>query len=241
MNRPRVFISTVTRELRGARQRVANILTRKGYEPVCQDIFGTEPGDLRDMLRGKVESCHGLIQIVGDGYGAEPAAPDPGFGRCSYTQYEFLLARQLGKKTWILIAGPDCARDTPPAQLDLPEDPAHPDPAGWQHERQQLQRDYRQRPEVRQHLRHTAESDLALDLAIERLDDELAALRQEFRHWQRTVLRLAAAILLLTGAALGVQMWMKKGHDKGIAGVQQGGERDRPRRGCGHRGADAAD
>jgi hypothetical protein len=45
MNRPRVFISTVTPELRGARRRVADMLTRKGYEPVSQDIWGTEPGD----------------------------------------------------------------------------------------------------------------------------------------------------------------------------------------------------
>ena len=47
MEKPRLFISAVTRELGSARQRIANILTRKGYEPVWQDIFGTEPGDLR--------------------------------------------------------------------------------------------------------------------------------------------------------------------------------------------------
>ena len=57
MNKPRVFISTVTRELRGARLRGAGILQRKGYEPEWQDIFGTEPGDLRDMLRRKIDEC----------------------------------------------------------------------------------------------------------------------------------------------------------------------------------------
>ena len=45
--RPLIFISAVSRELRGARQFVANTLTFLGYEPVWQDIFGTESGDLR--------------------------------------------------------------------------------------------------------------------------------------------------------------------------------------------------
>ena len=214
MSKPRIFISTVTRELKSTRQRIAAILTRKGYEPEWQDIFGTEPGDLRDMLRRKIESCHGLIQIIGDAYGAEPTEPDAQFGRCSYTQFEFLHARALDKKTWLLIADGDCARD-----------PYTPEPADLR----QLQRDYRQSPQVQQHLRHTAESDLALDLAIERMDDVLAELRREARAWQRTVLRLAAVIVLLVGVVLGVQVWMKKAGDKGIAAVLAGQKFDAPR------------
>src|SRR5262249_13154856 len=150
---------------------------RKGYEPVTQDIWGTEPGDLRPMLRRQLESCEGLIQIVGDAYGAEPPVPDAQFGRCSYTQYEFLLARQLGIKQCLLVAGANCTRDTRVAGLDLPTNPGHSDPAGYQQEQRELQRLYRQRPEFENHLRHDAESDLALDLAIERLGDELAGLR----------------------------------------------------------------
>jgi hypothetical protein len=95
--KPRVFISTVTSELRTARQLTANILHRLGYEPVWQDIFGTEPGDLRQVLRDKIDGCEGLIQIVGRGYGAEPPETDPDFGRVSYTQFELLYAR-LRKK-----------------------------------------------------------------------------------------------------------------------------------------------
>ena len=49
--RPTIFISAVSKELRSARQLVANTLTFLGYEPVWQDIFGTETGDLRQMLR----------------------------------------------------------------------------------------------------------------------------------------------------------------------------------------------
>jgi hypothetical protein len=82
--KPRIFISAVSAELRQTRQLVANVLSRLGYEPVWQDIFGTEPGDLRDVLRGSLDGCDGLIQLVGHGYGAEPPIVDPAIGRCSY-------------------------------------------------------------------------------------------------------------------------------------------------------------
>ena len=32
----------------------------------------------------------GLIQIIGQGYGAEPPEADADYGRVSYTQFEFL-------------------------------------------------------------------------------------------------------------------------------------------------------
>ncbi len=72
MNERSVFISCVSPEFRRIRSRVAAILTRLGYTPVFQEIFGTEPGDLRQVLRDKIDACEGLIQIVGYGYGAEP-------------------------------------------------------------------------------------------------------------------------------------------------------------------------
>ncbi len=59
--KPRVFISTVSSELRSIRQLTSNLLQRLGYEPVWQDIFGTEPGDLTQMLRDKIDDCEGLI------------------------------------------------------------------------------------------------------------------------------------------------------------------------------------
>ena len=47
-----------------------------GYTFVIQEIFGTEPGDLRKVLRDKIDACEGLIQMVGQGYGAEPPTVD---------------------------------------------------------------------------------------------------------------------------------------------------------------------
>lgn len=57
MNQPSVFISCVSPEFRQTRSCVAAILTRLGYTPVIQEIFGTEPGDLRQVLRDKIDAC----------------------------------------------------------------------------------------------------------------------------------------------------------------------------------------
>jgi hypothetical protein len=67
---------------------------------------------------------------------------DADYGRVSYTQFEFLYARAQKKKTWLLFAGGVCTRDTPLECLDLPNDPAHPNPIGYQAERRDLQLAY---------------------------------------------------------------------------------------------------
>ena len=105
---------------------------RLGYEPVWQEIFGTEPGDLRQMLRSKIDDCVGLVQIVGRGFGAEPPQADAEFGRVSYTQYELLYARKRGNKTWVVFAKYGGVHDRPLELLDLPSEPDHSDPAGYQ-------------------------------------------------------------------------------------------------------------
>ena len=42
-----------------------------------QEIFGTEGGDLRQMLRNEIDTCVALVQLAGDCYGAEPPTVDP--------------------------------------------------------------------------------------------------------------------------------------------------------------------
>ena len=71
--KPQIFISSVSRELRTARQLVANTLHALGYEPVWQDIFETSPDDLREMLRKKIDTCSAVLQIVGHA-GSYPSA-----------------------------------------------------------------------------------------------------------------------------------------------------------------------
>src|SRR5438067_1513318 len=135
--RPTIFISAVSKELRSARQLVANTLTFLGYEPIWQDIFGTESGDLRELLRKRIDHCKGVVQLVGKCYGAEPPVSDETFGRVSYTQYEALYARSRGKKVWYLFIGEN-----------FPADPCEAETA----ELQKLQTDYRNRLQSDSHV-----------------------------------------------------------------------------------------
>ena len=117
--RPAIVVSAASQELRSSRQLVANTLHFLGYEPVWQDTFGTEQGDLREMLRRKVDESDGVVQLIGHRYGADcrPPTADPEFGRVSYTQFEALYARSKGTKVWYLLLTDD-----------FPVDAAAPEP-----------------------------------------------------------------------------------------------------------------
>ena len=208
--KPRIFISAVTSGLRTTRQLVANALLRLGYAPVIQEIIGTESGDLRQVLRDKIDDCDELIQLVGRGYGAEPSTVDPEMRRVSYTQFEFLHAEQKKKKTWVIFAEEGCTRDMTVEQLDLPRDTNHPDPAAYRSERRALQVSWRQRLHDEGHLRHEAHTDTELELKIERLKDELAQLHRGFRRWQKLVLGACVAIAVLVGGVLFRQGFLKQ-------------------------------
>src|SRR3954451_15082566 len=156
--RPTIFISAVSKELRSARQLVANTLTFLGYQPIWQDIFGTESGDLRDMLRKQIDQCKGVVQVIGKCYGAEPVTPDEQFGRVSYTQYEALYARDREKKVWYLFID-----ETFPIDLHEPE------PA----EENELQSAYRKRIRADAHLFHALASHDALEAGVLKLRDDL--------------------------------------------------------------------
>src|SRR5271166_1583369 len=188
MNQPCVFISCVSPEFRQTRSRVAAILTRLGYTPVIQEIFGTEPGDLRQVLRDKIDACEGLIQIVGQGYGAEPPTVDAAYGRVSYTQFEFLYAREKKKKTWLIFPGDACTRDTPLERLDLPNDPSHRDPTDYQTERRSLQLAYCDKRRNDGHIYYDVTSDADIELKVERLRDELVELRRAEEAFRRELL-----------------------------------------------------
>jgi len=89
MGRPRLFVSAVSSELAGARRRVAAVLNRLGYDTVSEEDFPTGYGELRRWLAEQIDACEGVIQLVGDAYGAEPPVsadpkhpwPDPELGR----------------------------------------------------------------------------------------------------------------------------------------------------------------
>jgi hypothetical protein len=181
-----IFISAVSKELKAARQLVANTLQFLGYEPVWQDIFGTEQGDLRAMLRRKIDDCHGVVQLVGQRYGAEPPAPDERFGRVSYTQYEALYARSRGKKVWYLLLDESFPLEAQP-----------PEPS----EARELQAAYRRRLQEDSHLFHPLKNLDSLEADVLKLRNDLARLRRGARRWAAGV-----AVLLLVVA--GLSAWM---------------------------------
>ncbi len=176
MDRPRLFLSTVSEELKTARQAVARTIRTLGFDPVSQDDFPTGYGELRQWLREQLDSCESLIQLVGDGYGVEPPDIDPEYGRVSYTQLEFLYAHKQKKKTWIIVIGKDFPRDKPPDQLDLPRDPGHLDLIGYQAERRALQQKYLVQLGQETHLRLAAYNETELEEILLRLHDELGEL-----------------------------------------------------------------
>jgi len=187
--RPPIFISAVSKELRSARQLVANTLTFLGYEPVWQDIFGTEGGDLRAMLRQQIDQCKGVVQLVGQCYGAEPPIADNHYGRISYTQFEALYARDRGKKVWYLFID-----ETFPIEAHDPEP----------EELHELQGAYRRRVQADAHLFHSLTSREALEAGVLKLRDDLTKLRRGVKQWA-----LGVAILLIISVGLG--FWLLRG------------------------------
>ena len=172
----------MSKELRSARQLVANTLTFLGYEPVWQDIFGTEGGDLRQMLRQQIDQCKGVVQLVGQCYGAEPPAPDEEFGRVSYTQFEALYGRKRGKKVWYLFM-----------DESFPIDAHEPEPD----ELRQLQAAYRNTLKADTHLFHPLASREALEAGVLKLRDDLTQLRRGAKRWAVGVAALLGLIAIL--------------------------------------------
>src|SRR5436190_6227937 len=183
---PLIFISAVSRELRSGRQLAANTLTFLGYQPIWQDIFGTETGDLRAMLRQQINQSKGVLQIVGNCYGAEPPEPDPEFGRVSYTQYEALYARKRGKKVWYLFI-----------DETFPVDPCEAEPE----ELRALQTAYRQRRQSDAHLFHPLTSREGLEASVLKLRGDLIRLRRGVKQW-------AAGVVIMLALSVGLGLWL---------------------------------
>jgi hypothetical protein len=168
---PIIFISAVSKELYTAREAVAQVLRTQGYGVDYQPDFGTEQGDIREMLRRRIEPCEGVIQLVGKRYGFEPPAADETHGRVSYTQYEALHARSLPRKVWYLVLDDTFISDT-----KEPQSEEHTD----------LQEAYRQRVLKDTHVYHRIPDLTSLKLRVHEMKNELEVLRADgLQHRQR--------------------------------------------------------
>jgi len=190
--RPAIFVSAVSCELRSARQLVANTLTFLGYDPDWQEIFGTGEGDLRAMLRRRIDSCKGLVQLVGQCYGAEPPVIDDQFGRVSYTQYEALYANSRAKKVWYLFL-----------DESFPADPHEPEEA----EKRKLQSAYLDRLKAHDHFYYPLSSKEGLETSVLKLRDDLTRIRRGVKNWAVSV-----AVLLVLSVALSIWLLESQHH-----------------------------
>ena len=201
--RPPIFISAVSRELKSARQIVANTLTFLGYQPIWQDIFGTESGDLRAVLGQQIDACKGVVQLIGQCYGGESPARDEQFGRVSYTQYEALYARQHNKKVWYLFID-----ETFPSDAHDPET----------EDLRQLQAAYRRRLRSETQLFHPITTTAALEASVLKLRNDLVRLRRGVKRWAVGVI----AILLFVAAVVSGILLRQTGQTAAIKEQNEG-------------------
>jgi tetratricopeptide (TPR) repeat protein len=160
--RPKIFISTVTKELQSARKVVTDTLRRLHFEPVVQDEFPSHTGVVRAMLEKELEPCAAVIQIVGFRYGWDVyGAPDP-TEVMSYTHYEALYAHRKPIPIWYLIA-------TDEYEPDIPNDEDA--------EKRAMQAAYRVRLQRTGHLHHSVIDIRDVELAVFRMQDDLDKLR----------------------------------------------------------------
>lgn len=172
-DRPLIFISAVSAEHRSLRTTVAALLDHEGYDTDFQEVLGTEHGDITGMLARHVDKCDGVIQLVGQRHGFAPPAPHPEFGECSYTQFEALYARSIGKPVRYILLGPAHPSDADPTKPD-PVPATGSDPAI-------LQAAYRQRIESDTALYHSSATFAETKNCIYELRPVLDQLRAEWR------------------------------------------------------------
>ncbi len=102
---------------------MANQLYFLSYQPVWQDVFGYETGDVLEFHRRKIDLCVAVIQLVGRNSGKEPIGSRHEFGRVSFTQFEALYSKKRGKKIYYLLFNDAYPRDStdpvPEEQLAL--------------------------------------------------------------------------------------------------------------------------
>lgn len=107
----RVFVSATTGDLATSRENVKDALLSMKCYPVEEANFQPDYLAITEMLEGKIKSCQALIHVVGFRYGAEvdPKHLPDDAPRRSYTQREYDVACQLGKKVYVFV----CAENFP--------------------------------------------------------------------------------------------------------------------------------
>ena len=197
---PHVFISAASDDLRSARQVVKNSLLTIGCYPVVQEHFEPDYRTVKEMIRGRIEDCHAVVHLIGKRYGGEPSPVSlpPGELRRSWTQMEFHIARELGRKTFLFI----CDESYP---FDIPSGPEPDDEV-------ELQKIYREEILTGEQLYIVVKSPEELALRISELKLEAAELREEVEKARNQLSDALVAMERSSGQ-------LKSGQSKILAGL----------------------
>jgi hypothetical protein len=99
---PEVFISATTRDLASYRREVKDALLSLQIFPIEESRFTLAYGSLTEMLCALISRCDAVIHLAGFSYRA-PAARS-GSAAPPYTQWEYDVARELGKPLYLFLA-----------------------------------------------------------------------------------------------------------------------------------------
>lgn len=110
----KIFVSATSADLGSFRKTTAEQLQRLGVEAVEQTYFGIDFQALPALLREKIKSCDALICLVGTVFGAAPKD-----SQRSYTQMEYHLGVEFGKRVFIFFPSTGCTLDG--SGTDTPE------------------------------------------------------------------------------------------------------------------------
>ncbi len=174
-DKPTIFVSAVSKELRKQREIIGKALRFLGCEPVFQDEFGTETGNIRGMLSAKIGPCQALIQLVGHSLGSVVKDARRVRDVMSYTQYEADFAEEKGKRVWYFLVA-----DTWRLPL-LAEDGSNLGPETQ--DETDDQRTYRRKIKGSPNLYHTVADEKDVQIAAFKMLRELDTLREKHTPW----------------------------------------------------------
>jgi hypothetical protein len=113
-----VFISATTSDLRSYRRAIKDALLTLQIFPIEETNFALAYGQLIMMLRELIGRCDAVIHLAGFHYGAEPPLRPSDQQRRSYTQIEYDIAEELGKRVYLFLAADHCEFDERPVQTE---------------------------------------------------------------------------------------------------------------------------
>lgn len=190
-DRPEIFISATSGDLRSCRQLIKEALLTLGCVPVEQTNFPPDATSVREMLRTRIAACHAVMHLAGVLYGAEPQERNPDELRRSYTQLEYDIARELGKPIYVFVCG-----DGFPYDEHTPEDS----------ERRALQQSHRDQLQAGDHLFTPVGTRDELALRVHALQTRVKLIEKSLRRSRRWLGR-GVAVGLLLALVLGGGLW----------------------------------